>query len=152
MLDGREKVLTHLRTKSADFFGFRMLGVPTFKAVSADLHLIQGRVHFEDDSSTYNAVFTLSSRCNCAWECWALLTVLNGVKNAESFVHGLDESIDVDALIVGGGQAGLATAAQLKQLGMKTCIIERSARVGDAWRDRYEFLQLNTPKDFSEAT
>ncbi|KAJ7262364.1 tryptophan dimethylallyltransferase-domain-containing protein [Mycena rebaudengoi] len=148
MLNGREPILAYLRSQSTRFYGFRMLGAAMFRAVSDSLQLLQGRMHFEDDSATYTAVFTLSSQTHCTWECWALLTVLSGIKHGKKCVVG-DESVDVDALIVGGGQAGLATAAQLQQLGIKICVIERGHRVGDAWRDRYEFLQFNTPKDFN---
>ncbi len=39
---------------------------------------------------------------------------------------------------VGAGHNGLALAARLQALGVKTLIIERNARVGDNWRNRYE--------------
>jgi putative flavoprotein involved in K+ transport len=53
------------------------------------------------------------------------------------------EDHDPAVLVVGGGQAGLATAARLVQLGVDTLIIDREARVGDNWRKRYHALSLH---------
>jgi hypothetical protein len=46
-------------------------------------------------------------------------------------------------LVVGGGQAGLSTAARLTQLGVDTLIVDREARIGDNWRNRYHALVLH---------
>jgi putative flavoprotein involved in K+ transport len=46
-------------------------------------------------------------------------------------------------LVVGGGQAGLAIAARLKQLQIDTLIVDRGARIGDVWRKRYHALTLH---------
>ena len=48
-----------------------------------------------------------------------------------------------DVLVVGGGQAGLAIAARLKQLKIDALIVDREARVGDNWRKRYHALTLH---------
>ena len=50
---------------------------------------------------------------------------------------------DPDVLVVGGGQAGLAIAARLKQLNIDALIVDREARVGDNWRKRYHALTLH---------
>jgi len=50
---------------------------------------------------------------------------------------------DPDVLVVGGGQAGLAIAARLKQLQIDTLIVDREARIGDNWRKRYHALTLH---------
>ncbi|MBR0840284.1 NAD(P)-binding domain-containing protein [Bradyrhizobium liaoningense] len=50
---------------------------------------------------------------------------------------------DPAVLIVGGGQAGLAIAARLKQLKVDTLIVDRAARIGDNWRKRYHALTLH---------
>jgi hypothetical protein len=151
MLEGREKVIAHLLAETKRFYNFRLMGQVTFKAITGKLHLIQGRIQFEDDSASYTAVFTLASTEDCAWACWALFTVLNEIKNIENDLAARvrADGIDFDAIVVGAGQAGLATAAQLQRLGRSVCVIERNSRVGAPWRDRYESLQFNTPKDFS---
>jgi len=50
---------------------------------------------------------------------------------------------DPDVLVVGGGQAGLAIAARLKQLQIDALIVDREVRVGDNWRKRYHALTLH---------
>jgi putative flavoprotein involved in K+ transport len=50
---------------------------------------------------------------------------------------------DPAVLVVGAGQAGLSIAARLGQLGVDTLIIDREARVGDNWRQRYHSLTLH---------
>jgi cation diffusion facilitator CzcD-associated flavoprotein CzcO len=50
---------------------------------------------------------------------------------------------DPAVLVVGGGQAGLAMAARLKQLKVDTLIVDRWPRVGDNWRRRYHALTLH---------
>ena len=46
-------------------------------------------------------------------------------------------------VIVGGGQGGIGLGARLRRLGVPTIIVERSARPGDSWRNRYESLTLH---------
>ena len=48
-------------------------------------------------------------------------------------------------LVVGGGQAGLALGARLRQLGVPTLIVDRHVRTGDQWRSRYKSLTLHDP-------
>ena len=50
---------------------------------------------------------------------------------------------DPEVLVVGGGQAGLAIAARLKQLRIDTLIVDREQRIGDNWRKRYHALTLH---------
>jgi cation diffusion facilitator CzcD-associated flavoprotein CzcO len=50
---------------------------------------------------------------------------------------------DPIVLVVGGGQAGLAIAARLKQLNIDTLIVDRGLRIGDNWRKRYHALTLH---------
>ena len=46
-------------------------------------------------------------------------------------------------LVIGGGQAGLAIAARLGQLGLDTLVVEKHERIGDNWRKRYHSLALH---------
>jgi cation diffusion facilitator CzcD-associated flavoprotein CzcO len=50
---------------------------------------------------------------------------------------------DPAVLIIGAGQAGLSTAARLRQLGVDTLVVERNPRIGDNWRLRYHSLVLH---------
>ena len=42
----------------------------------------------------------------------------------------------IDTVIIGGGQAGLSVGYHLKKRGVPFVILDASARVGDAWRNR----------------
>jgi putative flavoprotein involved in K+ transport len=103
---------------------------------------------------------------------WTLLTTLRELKGAEErrgptrpkgIAHGAvegrrtwaesraDEAAKLgygtqpEAVIVGGGQGGIALAARLRQLDVPTIVIERNARPGDSWRKRYKSLCLHDP-------
>jgi len=48
-------------------------------------------------------------------------------------------------VIIGGGQAGIILGARLRKLGVPAIIIEKNARAGDSWRNRYKSLCLHDP-------
>ncbi|MGC2812156.1 MAG: NAD(P)/FAD-dependent oxidoreductase [Bradyrhizobium sp.] len=50
---------------------------------------------------------------------------------------------DPAVLVIGGGQSGLCIAARLRQLQVDTLIVDREARIGDNWRQRYHALTLH---------
>jgi cation diffusion facilitator CzcD-associated flavoprotein CzcO len=50
---------------------------------------------------------------------------------------------DPAVLVVGGGQAGLSTAARLAQLQVDALVVDREPRIGDNWRKRYHALTLH---------
>jgi putative flavoprotein involved in K+ transport len=50
----------------------------------------------------------------------------------------------VDTVIVGAGQAGLATGYHLTAQGHEFIIVDAHARVGEAWRQRWDSLRLFT--------
>ena len=103
---------------------------------------------------------------------WTLLTSMVALKGHEARLgsdrplgarHGSDkhrptwaEERDAEArdlgtmqqpevLIIGGGQGGIALGARLRQLGVPTIIVEKNARPGDSWRNRYKSLCLHDP-------
>jgi putative flavoprotein involved in K+ transport len=49
------------------------------------------------------------------------------------------------AVIIGGGQGGIALGARMRMLGIPTIIIEKNPRAGDSWRNRYKSLCLHDP-------
>ncbi|GKT46300.1 putative indole-3-pyruvate monooxygenase YUCCA9 [Colletotrichum spaethianum] len=63
---------------------------------------------------------------------------VNGHANADS-------KEDLQVLIVGAAQSGLMLGARLQHMGIKTRLVERSARLGDSWRERYQSVTLHTP-------
>ncbi len=104
--------------------------------------------------------------------CWTLLTTLYELKDHEErhgpgrpkgTAHGASrdrtswledrqqEAADLGrteqpyVLVVGGGQAGIALGARLRQLRVPTIIIDKRARPGDQWRSRYKSLCLHDP-------
>jgi putative flavoprotein involved in K+ transport len=103
---------------------------------------------------------------------WTLLTTLYELKGHEEQKRedrpkGVNHGVDPDrltwleerreeaeklgyetqpyAVVVGGGQGGIAIGARLRQLGVPTIILERRERPGDSWRHRYKSLCLHDP-------
>jgi len=48
-------------------------------------------------------------------------------------------------VIIGGGQGAIGLGARLRQLGVSTIIVEKNAKPGDSWRNRYKSLCLHDP-------
>ncbi|KUI30505.1 NAD(P)/FAD-dependent oxidoreductase [Mycobacterium sp. GA-2829] len=105
-------------------------------------------------------------------ECWTLLTTLQEIKGHEErkgpsrvlgAVHGSDpdprswaekraeeeaalgRTVQPYALVIGGGQGGIALGARLRQLGVPAIVVDRHERPGDQWRKRYKSLCLHDP-------
>jgi putative flavoprotein involved in K+ transport len=55
----------------------------------------------------------------------------------------------IETLIIGSGQAGLATGYHLSRLGREFLIVDSNRRVGDNWRQHYDSLRLYTPRKYS---
>ena len=51
---------------------------------------------------------------------------------------------DHDAVVIGGGPAGLATAAELGARGLAAVVLEKGPAVGATWRGHYDRLRLHT--------
>jgi cation diffusion facilitator CzcD-associated flavoprotein CzcO len=54
------------------------------------------------------------------------------------------------AYVIGAGPAGLAAAAVLQAKGVDVTVLEKSAHVGNAWRNHYDRLHLHTTRGFSK--
>lgn len=55
------------------------------------------------------------------------------------------DAAEVDTLVVGAGQAGLATSYWLGRAGVEHRLLERRPALGGAWQDRWDAFVLNTP-------
>ncbi len=55
----------------------------------------------------------------------------------------------VETIVIGGGQAGLATGHQLRVRGRDFVILDAGLEIGDSWRNRWDSLRLFTPAGFS---
>lgn len=56
---------------------------------------------------------------------------------------------EIDVLIIGASQAGLAAAHYLKEKNISFLIIGKEQNIGDVWRNRYDSLVLFTPRWYS---
>ena len=63
-------------------------------------------------------------------------------REAEALASGAAQPY---CLIIGGGQGGIMLGARLRQLGVPTVIVEKNAKPGDSWRNRYRSLVLHDP-------
>jgi cation diffusion facilitator CzcD-associated flavoprotein CzcO len=52
----------------------------------------------------------------------------------------------LDAIVIGAGPAGLATAARFRARGLNAAIMEKSDAVGSVWRRHYDRLHLHTDR------
>jgi putative flavoprotein involved in K+ transport len=54
----------------------------------------------------------------------------------------------LDAVVVGGSQAGLAMAWHLAQQGLRFVVLEAAPELGHTWRSRWDSLKLFTPAQY----
>lgn len=57
-------------------------------------------------------------------------------------------STHVETLIIGAGQAGLATAYHLGRRGRECLVVDGNTRVGDSWRQQWDSLRLYSPAKY----
>jgi putative flavoprotein involved in K+ transport len=56
----------------------------------------------------------------------------------------------LDALVIGGGQAGLAMGYHLAQRGLRFEIVDSGPEIGSVWRSRWDSLRLFTSGSYSD--
>lgn len=107
-----------------------------------------------DEAGTWRAdafalmLGSLDSHPECLDAARPLGRVHGAVPNRVGWTDSLDHDFtsgDPTVLILGAGHNGLMLAARLRVLGIPSLIIDRNARVGDNWRNRYSSLSLHTP-------
>ncbi len=55
---------------------------------------------------------------------------------------------NVETVIIGAGQAGLATAQRLRKRGRDCVVLDHNQRIGDNWRRQWDSLRLYSPAKF----
>jgi putative flavoprotein involved in K+ transport len=56
---------------------------------------------------------------------------------------------EINTVVVGAGQAGLAAGYYLAQQGVPFVVLDKNERVGDSWRNRWDTLRLFTPAKYN---
>ena len=64
------------------------------------------------------------------------------------FAYDAQTQQRIETLIVGAGQAGLATGYHLNRKGREFLVVDGNDRVGDNWRRHYDSLRLYTPAQY----
>ena len=54
----------------------------------------------------------------------------------------------LDVLVIGAGQAGLATAYHLQRHGLRFLVVDAAPAIGHAWRSRWDSLRLFSPAQY----
>jgi putative flavoprotein involved in K+ transport len=169
-VEGRDAVVSGLneRARKAQPRNFRIAEgrTPPRNVMRAGTDAVEAIFSFETIDGVGSGVVRLIAEANDrnSFRAWTLLTTLDeitarkepappakaysrdfhgpnwlDVRNATSAYTDRDPTV----LVVGGGHAGLSTAARLSALGIDTLIVDRGARIGDNWRTRYHALVLH---------
>lgn len=56
----------------------------------------------------------------------------------------------LDVIVIGAGQAGLSMGYYLKQSSLSFLLLDSRSRAGESWRERYDSLELFTPRRYSQ--
>lgn len=62
-----------------------------------------------------------------------------------SNTRGEVELESIDTVVIGAGQAGLATGRELARMGREFVIVHADRRIGDGWRGHWDSLRLYSP-------
>ncbi len=141
---------------------------PPRRITRAGTETVEALFSFETLRGRGSGVLRLAPDAPATAKAWTLITTLDELKGFEeksgdnrpsgenysrSFGGGnwldMREAVSAyrdrepTAIVVGGGQAGLAIAARLGQLDIDTLVIDRHERIGDNWRKRYHSLTLH---------
>ncbi|KAH8118959.1 dimethylaniline monooxygenase [Phellopilus nigrolimitatus] len=90
------------------------------------------------------------------WKALSVLMLVSDWKGHEEVLHesgiygGMSWRENSYLLVVGAGHVGLQVAACLRQMGVACLVIEKDARIGDNWRNRYPSLKLHIPRAYCQ--
>jgi putative flavoprotein involved in K+ transport len=167
-VEGRDGVADMLAERLA---GTDPSGFKTRETATEDGGVISAFIEFETATGRGTGHLRLRDTPDGA-EAWTLLTAMQELKGHEErkgatrvmgAVHGSDPdprswaekkaaedaalgyTTQPYALVIGGGQGGIALGARLRQLGVPAIVVDRQERPGDQWRNRYKSLCLHDP-------
>jgi putative flavoprotein involved in K+ transport len=167
-VEGRDGVADMLAERLA---GTDPSGFKTREPATEDGGVISAFIEFETATGRGTGHLRLRDTPDGA-EAWTLLTAMQELKGHEErkgatrvmgAVHGSDPdprswaekkaaedaalgyTTQPYALVIGGGQGGIALGARLRQLGVPAIVVDRQERPGDQWRNRYKSLCLHDP-------
>ncbi|KAL0567620.1 hypothetical protein V5O48_014372 [Marasmius crinis-equi] len=166
---GRDKITQFLQDRldisQLSAFKLREDGSTMLSQPGPDLAWVQFMFDFEVGKVGIGmGIGRLIPQADGSWKCHCMYTNLEDLQDHPEKIgplrdaepsHGVwteqrrkeaaFEDSEPVALIMGGGQTGLMIGARLKMLGVSHLIVEKTPRVGDNWRNRYEALCLHDP-------
>ncbi|KAF5380611.1 hypothetical protein D9615_004633 [Tricholomella constricta] len=165
-LEGWRNIRALLDSRRSHLSSLRLLqdphNLPVIDSPFPDLTYLQFTFEFETPIGQGSGIGRLVPGADEKWRAFTIFTCLDSLRDhvekvgvnrsttpiiepwealRNRQVDFIDEHPQV--LIIGGGQGGLEVAARLKQLDVPTLVIERNARIGDSWRNRYDSLCLH---------
>ncbi|OAP58466.1 hypothetical protein AYL99_07556 [Fonsecaea erecta] len=122
---------------------------------------VQGGFTFRTRDGSGTGLVRLINVDKFHWKAWTVFTQLERLNSQDELdkqrlqqsytqtrlangVNG-EKKDDLKVLIVGAGQSGLMLAAHLKNMGVKALLVDKTSRLGDSWRARYETVRTHTP-------
>ncbi len=163
-MEGRDAIATMLRAALA---GTRPRGWRVKREATSDGVVTEAWFTFETGVARGEGILRLREG-----RCWTILTAMTELKGFEEkagssrplgLTHKADRKRETwlevrrreekelghtrqpYCLVIGGGQGGIALAARLNQIGVPAIVVEKNARAGDSWRNRYRSLVLHDP-------
>ncbi|KAF8989026.1 FAD/NAD-P-binding domain-containing protein [Cyathus striatus] len=166
-LHGQDKITNHLSQylKAVEFSNFELEDDPHLKPELAHLSVVSsgfkfttphivGRGYFslvqvDPNAGLWKALFVNMSAEHIKGheEMGEDHTAYQGTNGTWPNVQNMRKreiETNPSVLVIGGGQTGLNIAARFKQMEIQTLVIEKNARIGDNWRNRYPSLFLHT--------
>ncbi|KAL3456228.1 FAD/NAD(P)-binding domain-containing protein [Aspergillus heterothallicus] len=162
--NGSEAIASYLVSSTSDFSEPKLDQPGALQPHLADLggmRFVQAGFGFKTKFGKGRGVLHLANVGPEEWKAWTVFTLLErlngqdelearrvkeaGVQSSGTGTKSASDDGDLQVLVVGAGQSGLALAAHLQNLGLKYLVVDKGARPGDSWRTRYSSIKSHTP-------